>query len=129
MGLKKFLIYFLLFNVLLASIPFFIQNQRAPYQILIPHFWLLFAVFGILTLSIYLTVHAFQIIHAKTSGQVLLASVVARLFFCMVLVFIYLSKIEVDPTLFLFNFFYIYFFHMAFEIYCLLRNLRNQISK
>lgn len=127
-SIKRFLIYFLLFNVLLALLPYLVQMcVVAP--IFIPHFWLLFVVFSILTLSVHLIVHWRMMISSNASGQALLGSITVRLLFCMILVFIYLSKIEVNPVLFLLNFFYLYFFHTIFEVYCLLRNLRNQISK
>lgn len=128
MSIKQFLIYFLFFNILLGLGPFFaFQYDIIPP--LIPHFWILFSVFGVLTLSIHLVAHWRMAISNKASGQVLLGSITVKLLFCMILVFIYLSKMDVNSTLFLLNFFYLYFFHTVFEVYCLLRNLRNQILK
>lgn len=131
MGVKKFLIYFLVFNVVLAIAPAFVQMNEDRFWMLVPNFWLLFYVFSILTLSIYVMVHWFVMLSAspRAPGQALLGAIIGKFAFCVTLVFIYLSKVDVNPVLFLLNFFYLYFFHTAFEIYCLLRNLRNQISK
>lgn len=127
-SINGFLIYFLLFNILLGVGPFF-ASQYGMISPLIPHFWLLFFAFSVLTLSIHLVAHWRMAISNKASGQVLLGSITVKLLFCMILVFIYLSKMDINPTLFLLNFFYLYFFHTVFEVYCLLRNLRNQILK
>ena len=108
-SINRFLIYFLLFNILLGVGPI------SP--------------FSVLTLSLHLVAHWRMSISNKASGQVLLGSISVKLLFCMILVFIYLSKMDINPTLFLLNFFYLYFFHTVFEVYCLLRNLRNQILK
>ena len=65
----------------------------------------------------------------KASTQALLAGVSVKLLICMILAFAYLNNVAVDPGKFLANFFYLYFFHTVFEIYCLLRSLRNLKNK
>lgn len=42
---------------------------------------------------------------------------------------IYLYKYKVNDIVFVLNFFYLYFFYTAFEIYSLLSNLRVQNKK
>lgn len=125
----RFLIYFLLCFIISTSIPYFIQRNNALSSILIPHFWLLYFIFNGLTCITHLIVRWRMKISYRASGEALLASTVFRLIFSIILIFVYLSEIEVKPGLFLINFFYIYLSHTVFEIYCLLRNLRNQTLK
>lgn len=65
----------------------------------------------------------------KSSGQALLASIAVKLLLYMVIAFVYISQNTVDPVKFMICFFYLYFFHTVFEIYCFLCNLRNQKFK
>jgi hypothetical protein len=125
----RFIIYFLLFNIALAIAPWVAQTVYSANNMLIPGFWGLFAVFSIITLNIYLIASWQMRISNKASGQALLGSVAVKFLICMVIVLVYLIKNTVDPILFLLNFFYLYFFHTVFEIYCFLRNLRNQNLK
>ena len=96
---------------------------------LIPKFWVLFGFFAGLTLIIFFTGFIMSRISNKASGQALLGGITIRLLFCMIIVLVYLSNFKVEPLKFLVNFFYLYFFSTVFEIYCLLRNLRNQNTK
>jgi len=96
---------------------------------LIPNFWVLFGFFSGLTLIIYLTAYVMARISSKASGQALLGGMTIRLLFCMGIALVYITNFKVEPLKFLINFFYLYFFNTVFEIYCLLRNLRNQNTK
>lgn len=129
MTLKRFLLLFLFFNSTLAIVPCLVQIYYPEKDLLIPHFWLLFGIFSALTLLLYLIAHWMMGISNTASGQALLGSIIARLLICMIMVFIYLSETTVSPAKFLLSFFYLYFFHTVFEIYCLLCNLRNQKFK
>lgn len=129
MKIKRFILYFILFSVLLSIVPLIVQNYYPQEEFLIPRFWSLFVIFGILTFSIYIMTSWRMSISNKSSGQALLASVSVKLLFYMIIAFVYLSQNSVDPVKFLLNFFYLYLFHTVFEIYCLLCNLRNQNFK
>ena len=96
---------------------------------LIPNFWVLFGFFSGLTLIIFRTGYLMMDISTKASGQALLGGIAIRFLFCMVIALVYISNFKVEPLTFLINFFYLYFFNTVFEIYCLLRNLRNQNTK
>jgi hypothetical protein len=78
-------------------------------------------------------VYAVSFIGLKAGGDnqafIMLAAIVIRLLFSMFFVLFYLSNVKVNGLLFIANFFSIYFLFTAFEIYCLLRNLRHQIKK
>lgn len=129
MSLLRFLIYFSVFMLALAAGPYLFNVYCSDSEILIPKFWSLFAIFGILTFSIYIIAYWRMSISNKASGQALLGSVSIKLFICMVIAYVYLSGNSVEPLKFMLNFFYLYFFHTVFEIYCLLCNLRNQKFK
>jgi len=126
MSIYRFFTCFILFTFFLAGIPLIFQIFYPGLTLLIPKFWALFWIFQILTLSIYLIASWRMRISEKASGQALLGSVGIKLLFCMIIAFGYINANPVDPLRFIINFFYLYFFHTVFEIYCLLCNLRNQ---
>lgn len=129
MKIGRFLLYFILFNVFLALAPIVAQTYYSEGEYVIPYFWMLFWIFSALTFFIYLIAYWRMSISNRSSGQALLGSITIKLLICMIMAFVYLSENSVDPTKFLINFFYLYFSHTVFEIYCLLRNLRNQNFK
>jgi len=129
MSVSRFLIYFLLFNILLSMGPLLAENFYTQFNVLIPRFWNMFAVFSIITLVIYLFTSWRMKVSIKSSGQALLAGIAVKLLLYMIIAFVYISQNTVDPVKFMISFFYLYFFHTVFEIYCLLCNLRNQNFK
>ena len=129
MNILRFLIYFLLFNIFLGIAPLLAENYYYDLDLLIPRFWNMFAVFSIITFVIYMLASWRMNVSIKSSGQALLASIAVKLLLYMVIAFVYISQNTVDPVKFMICFFYLYFFHTVFEIYCLLCNLRNQKFK
>ena len=129
LNIKRFSILFVIFLIILASIPLSVDYFFPDRELLIPKFWVLFGFFSGLTLLIVLTAFLMMKISKKASGQALLGGITIRFLFCMVIALVYISNFEVDPVKFMINFFYLYFFNTVFEIYCLLRNLRNQNTK
>ena len=59
----------------------------------------------------------------------IMASIAIKMIFCMAFVLIYSIKVKEMGFLFISNFFSAYLLFSAFEIYCLLRNLRHQNLK
>lgn len=129
MTIKRFLIYFGVFNLILAAIPLVVESLNPGKDLLIPKFWSLFVIFSIVTFVIYVIASWRMRVSSKASAQALLGSITIKLLIYMVTVLFYLSNYTVDPTGFLVNFFYLYFFHTVFEVYCFLCNLRNQNLK
>lgn len=129
MSIGRFLVYFLLFNTLLSIAPLLAENYYPEFPVLIPRFWNMFAVFSIITFIIYVLASWRMKVSYKSSGEALLASIAVKLLLYMVIAFVYISSNAVDPIKFMISFFYLYFFHTVFEIYCLLCNLRNQKFK
>lgn len=123
MKFSQFISYFIVFLVILAAGPYWLQAKNPDY--FIPLFWKLFVLFAGFTFLMFAIAFWRMKLSDKASGQVLLATVVSRLLFCMILLFVYLSNFTVNGTVFVLNFFYLYLTHTVFEIYCLLRNLRT----
>ena len=129
MRIQRFFLLFLIFNIILAAVPLAADRFYPGMHLLIPNFWVLFGFFSGLTLIIFITAFFMGRISNKASGQALLGGITIRFLFCMVIALVYISNFRVEPVKFLLNFFYLYFFNTVFEIYCLLRNLRNQNTK
>ena len=129
MTVQRFFLLFIIFNLCLAAVPLLADYFYPGLALLIPNFWVLFFFFSGLTLIIFLTAYFMAGISNKASGQALLGGITIRFIFCMVIALVYISNFKVEPLKFLINFFYLYFFNTVFEIYCLLRNLRNQNTK
>ena len=59
-------------------------------------------------------------------AQTFLAVTVFKILACLTFTLVFLLKNKVDKVVFAGDFFYVYFLNTAFEVYILLRNLRNQ---
>jgi hypothetical protein len=129
MTIGRFLIYFILFNIALSIAPLVVENFYPDFPALIPRFWNMFAVFSIITFVIYILASWRMNVSYKASGEALLASIAVKLLLFMIIAFVYITQNTVNPVKFMISFFYLYFFHTVFEIYCLLCNLRNQKFK
>lgn len=129
MSFRNFTIYYLLLVVCTASGFYFLDYFINSTPVLIPHFWQVYTFMAGITLMIYIL----SIIGIKKGGEyqsfILLGGIVIRLLASMALVLIYIINIKVNSILFILNFFSIYLSFTAFEIYCLLCNLRHQIKK
>jgi hypothetical protein len=129
LSISKFAVYYFILLAITGSIFLALQKILMPTVVLIPYFWLVFAFMAVITLMVY----AVSFIGLKAGGDnqafIMLAAIVIRLLFSMFFVLFYLSNVKVNGLLFIANFFSIYFLFTAFEIYCLLRNLRHQIKK
>jgi hypothetical protein len=129
MSFNRFIIYFILFNLLLATAPLLADFFFSEENLLIPKFWLIFSFFSILTFNIYVIASWRMRISNRASGQALLGSITVKLLLSMIVAFVYIRGNTFEPINFITNFFYLYFFHTVFEIYCLLCTLHNQKIK
>lgn len=62
-------------------------------------------------------------------AQVFMGATVFKMLACLVFMLVLVLKTKVDKPVFVANFFYLYFLNTGFEVYVLLRNLRNQNLK
>lgn len=129
MSFNRFIIYFIFFNLFLAAPPLIADYFFADRNLIIPKFWPMFAIYSFLTFNIYVLASWRMRISDRDSAQALLISITVKMLFSMIIAFVYIRNNTFEPINFVINFFYLYFFHTVFEIYCLLCNLRNQKIK
>ena len=95
-------------------------------RLLSPHFWLLFLAVFATTLLAYVL----SDLGIRKGGELSILSLIGGLFFklltCLVLVAVLIIKYPENKMLTAVNFFSLYFLFTAFEVSCLLRNLRDQ---
>ena len=119
---------FLIFSLLLALGPVCLTYSGYN-NLLIPQFWLLFSFVGGLTLLALIAVLAAQSIDPEMYAQSFMGATVFKLLACLTFILVFVLKHKVDKPVFMADFFYLYFLNTGFEIYVLLRNLRNQNLK
>ena len=128
MNILKNVFSYLLFLAVLAAPPLWL-SKNGHAELLAPHFWLIFFFLSGLTLIVIITVLMGQQIDGERGAQFFLAATTFKILACLVFALVFLLKNKVNKYVFVADFFYIYFLNTAFEIYTLLRNLRNQNLK
>jgi hypothetical protein len=98
-------------------------------SLLIPQFWFMFSFVATLTLLAITGILAAQSVSPELGTQAFMAATVIKLLACLVFVLVFILKQKVNRPVFMADFFYLYFLNTGFEIYVLLRNLRNQNLK
>jgi hypothetical protein len=119
---------FLLFAVVIATPPLLL-SKSAHAGWLDPHFWMIFAFVTGLTFITVISILIVTRINKEIYAQTFLGATMIKLLTCMFFCLFFLVKIKVNGVIFVANFFYVYFFNLVFEIYGLLRTLRNQKLK
>jgi hypothetical protein len=89
-------------------------------------FWILFGYLSALTLMVIVTVLIANQKNREYTAPAFLATTTVKILGTLFFVLIFLRKNHVNKFAFAGDFFYIYFLNTAFEVYGLLRNLRNQ---
>jgi F0F1-type ATP synthase assembly protein I len=67
--------------------------------------------------------------NSEMYAQAFLGATTFKLLACLVFVLIFIKETKPEKIVFVVDFMYLYFLNMVFEIYGLLRNLRNQNSR
>jgi len=119
---------FILFSILLAIPPVLLKYLDGGYW-LIPDFWGVFIFIAALTLFTIVLVLLVQQKSADMYAQAFLGATTFKLLACLVFVLVFIKETTPQKIPFMVDFMYLYFLNMAFEIYGLLRNLRNQNSR
>ncbi len=114
------------FTLLVGAAADLIERSDPSDTVLIPKFWVVFGLIAFLTLIAYVLSWIGIRKGAEVSVFTILGGIVMKMLFCMVFVLVYLLKFRVNDIQFVVNFFSLYFLYTAFEVYCLLRNLRHQ---
>lgn len=120
--------YFILLGILIGVkvlLPFIFPDT----PLFAPNFWMVFGFLAGITYVAYLLVSIGLKRNPQAGVNALMGSIAIKMIFCMAFVLIYSIKEKESGLLFVLNFFSIYLLFTAFEMYCLLRNLRHQNLK
>jgi len=112
--------------VAIVAVPPLLLTHSAYSNLLVSGFWAVFAFLSGLTMMVVIAVVTAQQINAERGAQAFLIATTVKILTCLVFALIFILKMKPDKYIFVGNFFVIYLLNTAFEIYCLLRNLRNQ---
>jgi len=121
-------IYFIFVGLLIgviAVLPVVFPDQ----QLFINNFWVMFGFLAGITYVAYVLVDIGIKRDPEVGVMAIMGSIAVKMIFCMAFVLIYSIKAKGIGLVFLLNFFSLYLLFTAFEIYCLLRNLRHQNLK
>lgn len=119
------LLSFLIFTVCLALPPALLIYTGNNNWVL-PQFWGIFILLTALTLILLIAVVLVQKRHPQMYAQTFLIMTIIKMLMSMMLALLLAVKTDVNRTVFVLDFFYVYFLNTGFEVYILLRNLRNQ---
>jgi hypothetical protein len=121
-------ISFAVFTLFLAAPPLYaLHNGYA--NIIIPNFWVLFGFISGLTFITVMLILINQQINPGMYAQTFLAATVVKILASLSFTVVFILKNDVNKVVFASDFLYVYFLNTAFEVYVLLRNLRNQNLK
>jgi len=121
-------IYFIFVGLLIgviAVLPLLFPNT----QLFVNNFWVMFGFLAGITYIAYMVVDIGIKRDPEVGIMAIMGSIAVKMLFCMGFVLIYSIKVMEIGLLFMLNFFSLYLLFTAFEIYCLLRNLRHQNLK
>lgn len=116
---------YLVFLLLIALPPALLMYTDETAYIVIK-FWLLFGYLSALTLMVIVTVIIAQQRNPESGAPAFLATTTIKILGTLFFVLVFLRKNHVNKLPFAVDFIYIYLLNTAFEVYALLRNLRNQ---
>jgi len=129
LNLIKFTSSYFVFVGLLIGVAVLLPSLF-PSLVLFPaKFWLLFGFMAGITYIAYVVAYLGIKRNPETGVMAIMASIAVKMIFCMAFVLIYSIKAKGNGMIFTLNFFSLYLLFTAFEMYCLLRNLRHQNLK
>lgn len=127
--LAKFTSIYFIFTGVLIGIIAILPSLFSGAQLFIPNFWVMFGFLAGITYIAYVLVDIGIKRDPEVGIMAIMGSIAVKMIFCMAFVLIYSIKAKGIGLVFLLNFFSLYLLFTAFEIYCLLRNLRHQNLK
>lgn len=129
MTLAKFTSIYFIFVGLLIGIVAVLPLLFPEKQFFVNNFWVMFGFLAGITYIAYMLVDIGVKRDPEVGIMAIMGSIAVKMIFCMAFVLIYSIKAKGIGLVFLLNFFSLYLLFTAFEIYCLLRNLRHQNLK
>lgn len=125
MKVYRSILWYLLFALALA-VPPFILMQNGSNDLIVTHFWVIFSYICGLTLLSLIFILVIQQRNSEMYTGAFLGATTFKLLTCLIFVLIFIKKNNPEKLSFVADFVYIYFLNMAFEVWTLLSNLRNQ---
>ncbi len=110
----------------IAAMPPAILIYCGQTEYIITKFWILFGYVSALTLLVIIAVTVAQKTNTEAGAPAFLAATTVKILSTLFFLLIFLRKNHVNKLPFAADFFYIYLLNTLFEVYSLLRNLRNQ---
>jgi len=127
--LAKFTSIYFIFVGLLIGIIAVLPLLFPGASLFVNNFWVMFGFLAGITYVAYMLVDIGVKRDPEVGIMAIMGSIAVKMIFCMAFVLIYSIKAKGIGLVFLLNFFSLYLLFTAFEIYCLLRNLRHQNLK
>ncbi|PST84516.1 hypothetical protein C7T94_05040 [Pedobacter yulinensis] len=118
-----------MFCGILIGVVVLLQNLFPDVTLFVPKFWLVFGFMAGITFIAYTVASIGLKRNPETGIMAIMASIGLKMIFCMAFVLIYSIKEKGNRIVFTLDFFSLYLLFTAFEIFCLLRNLRHQNLK
>ena len=125
MKIYQAILFYLWFTFIIAIPPYWL-NANGHAALITPQFWLIFFFLSGLTLLVVTSILIIRQMYPHIFSEAFMAATAVKILACLIFVFIFLAKNMVVKYVFLDDFFYVYFLNTAFEVYILLRTLRNK---
>jgi hypothetical protein len=128
MKIYQAILFYLWFTIIIA-VPPYALNAYGHANLIIPEFWLVFFFLTGLTLLVVTSILIIRQMFPGMFSEAFMGASVVKILACLIFVVIFLAKNKVEKHVFIGDFFYVYFLNTAFEVYILLRTLRNKILR
>lgn len=125
MKIYQSILFFIWFTFIIAIPPYYLQNYKAG-SFITPEFWLLFCFMSGLTLLVVSSILIVRQMYPTMFSEAFMGATVVKILTCLIFILVFLKNNKVDKYVFISDFFYIYFLNTVFEVYILLRTLRNK---
>jgi hypothetical protein len=128
MKIYQAILFFIWFTFIIAIPPYALINYGHA-DLFISEFWLVFFFLSGLTILVVASILIVRQMYPTMFSEAFLGATVVKILACLIFVVIFLAKNKVNKYVFVGDFFYVYFLNTAFEVYILLRTLRNKILR
>jgi hypothetical protein len=125
MKIYQAILFYLWFTFIIA-IPPYVLTAYGHAGLIAPQFWLIFFFLSGLTLLIVTLILIIRQMYPHLFSETLMGATAFKILSCLVFVFAFLAKNTANKHVLTGDFFYIYLLNTAFEVYILLRTLRNK---
>jgi hypothetical protein len=128
MKIYQSILFFLWFTFIIALPPYALEKYGHA-NLIIPDFWLIFLFLSGLTLLVVSSILIIRQLYPDMFSEAFMGATVVKILSCLIFVVVFLSNNKVNKHVFIGDFFYAYLLNTIFEIYILLRTLRNKILR